>query len=293
MRISPIKQNIQTFKQNWHVFAYDDEMSQKRREYIREHMGFDKTLEEDEIRNSGRLEEFELNQLIKSLILEPPILPDNNPEINKEKLYEAYLPNLESTYGYGSYKCALGGISKKQADIIKQAGISTIVFCTPYGSKDFDNIKTFYFPVQDYSFQNAIAYNEEGFIKSKMHYTQDIPYYSEQMRQEDIKYYKEQYQMQKREAIDALVKYIKIMQKENVLIGCEFGTHATDSALVLDFFFNPKADIMLAKRDYMFGLIMMSIYRNLTPEDKKAMGWDEEFDKNFPKRLEKYGFLVD
>lgn len=50
---------------------------------------------------------------------------------------------------------------------------------------------------------------------------------------------------------------------------------------------------MLFNRDKYFGEIMRRIYENLSQEDKQAMGWDEEFDKNFLKRLENYGYWID
>ncbi len=83
------------------------------------------------------------------------------------------------------------------------------------------------------------------------------------------------------------------LKKGNVLIGCDLGISRTNCALCLDFFFNPKAEIIHRGYDRYFGYEMVNIYKNLSDEDKKAMGWDEEFDKNFIKSLKSYGYCMD
>ena len=101
------------------------------------------------------------------------------------------------------------------------------------------------------------------------------------------------YQTEKEKFNKEFVEFIQAMQKGNVLIGCDLGINRTNRALCLDFFFNPKAKIIHRGHDRYFGYKMVNIYKNLSDEDKKAMGWDEEFDKNFIKRLERYGYKVD
>ena len=104
---------------------------------------------------------------------------------------------------------------------------------------------------------------------------------------------KELYQKDVKDFCGNFVKFIQKKKKKNVLIGCEFGTHDTDFALWLNKLFNPKGKTMVNRIDIYDGFKIKRIYQLLSQEDKKAMGWDDEFDKNFLKRLERYGFWID
>ena len=256
-----MKLNTPNFSSKWHIFC-QDESSKKERQYIREHL--EEPLKDDEIKNSGRLDEYELNQLVKSLILTKPVFkkePEENPEINYELLKNAGLSNFKPLYGNNSFRAGLNDLTKKQLETVKQAGIKHIVDLRKWGETiHCDGIDVFNFPILDIN-QNITEMYEGEYIE--------------------------------KELCNKLVKFIQTMQKENVLIGCEYGTYTTDCAIQFNYFLNPKADIMLNSRNKQFGITLQTIYESLSQEDKEAMGWDSEFDKNFINKLERYGYWVD
>ena len=291
MKIQPIN-----FKSNWRVFCYDDESSKKDREYIREHL--EEPFKDYEIRSSGRLSEYELNQLIKSMILNRPIFkkePEENPEINYELLESSELYNFEPLYGNNSIRASVDNLSKEQLEIIKQAGIKHIIDLRNWGEPiKYDGIEVINFPILDINQNTAIKMTEEEYIEKQLELDRQMRI--GELTSEELEKIKEgskiSYQQDRKELCDNFVRFIQTMQKENVLIGCEFGTKTTDYAIQLNYFFNPKADIMLFSRDKYFGMTMQRIYENLSTEDKEAIGWDSEFDKNFLNRLEDRGYWI-
>ena len=289
MKIQPIN-----FKSNWRIFCYDDESSKKDREYIRERL--EEPFKEYELRSSGRLDEYELNQLIKSLVLAKPVLKqeaEENPEINYELLESAELYNFEPLYGNNSIRASVDNLSKEQLEIIKQAGIKRIVDLRNWGEPiKHDGIEVLNFPLLNINQNTVVKMTEEEYIEKQFEIDRQmrIGEFAPEEISIATKALKERYQQDRKDLCDKFVKFIQTMQKENVLIGCEFGTKTTDYAIQLNYFFNPNADIMLFGKDKYFGMTMQRIYENLSQEDKEAMGWDSEFDKNFLKRLEQMGY---
>ncbi|MBQ8475864.1 hypothetical protein IJ531_02265, partial [bacterium] len=124
--------------------------------------------------------------------------------------------------------------------------------------------------------------SKEYYTRKQAQYNTDITPY---------KYVKEQWEQETRAFIERFIKYIQVLQKDNYYIGCEMGTFSTNLALMLNFFFNPLASktpnciTPTTKRDLKK---IISLYKNLTPGDKKRLNWDDDFDKNFEKRVKKY-----
>ena len=81
-------------------------------------------------------------------------------------------------------------------------------------------------------------------------------------------------------------KFMNVMRKGNLYVGCGFGVNSTSNALKLDYIFN-------SKRNYIeeFSLTpseitsMRALYKNLTPKDKIAFGINEDFDMEIRKNL--------
>lgn len=96
-----------------------------------------------------------------------------------------------------------------------------------------------------------------------------------------------------REYIQDVINFIKIIQKGDYYIGCSFGTHATDYALLLNEFFNPKCKLISKVSINNKGLLwdylrMIKITaKQLENDDKKALGWTPEFEKQFNERMAK------
>ena len=82
------------------------------------------------------------------------------------------------------------------------------------------------------------------------------------------------------EDTNKLVDFIKNMQSDNVFIGCVLGTNQTDAALLINQYFNPLCKD--TKSYPIQGIATLDIFRdicdNLTPEQKKAMAWTQEFE---------------
>lgn len=95
-----------------------------------------------------------------------------------------------------------------------------------------------------------------------------------------------------REYIDALIRFIQTVQKGDYYIGCSHGTAITDQALLLSRFFNPKDKmffpVKLEKIVHKSFLDIMPYQAKLfTPEDKQALGWTPQFEKEFNTNIEK------
>ena len=72
------------------------------------------------------------------------------------------------------------------------------------------------------------------------------------------------------------------MQEEYIYIGCEFGTYKTDMGIVLNKMFNPKLEKPnLCRTSVNIDTCsnLENIYKLLTDNDKKLLGWDKNFEK--------------
>lgn len=127
--------------------------------------------------------------------------------------------------------------------------------------------------------------------------------YSEACKELGIKYFNipiDSAEIESREIIEKLPDLFKIINEENYYIACALGLHRTDIALALNYLFNPiKHAIPEMKGHQRNGLFksddimrrINSIYKSLTEEDLKKLGWDEHFDAVFNER--KQLFLKD
>ena len=78
------------------------------------------------------------------------------------------------------------------------------------------------------------------------------------------------------------------MQKIMYTLAVNLDTYETDTALMFNYLFNPEAkntpSCIKPSSLITFGRIK-NLYKNLTAENKKELGWDEEFDKDFIPKL--------
>lgn len=79
------------------------------------------------------------------------------------------------------------------------------------------------------------------------------------------------------------------MQEDNIYIGCQHGANDTDIALILNDFFNPKLEGKIKTKiqptESDFPIKLNTIYDMFTKEDKKLLGWTNEFEKRLVRRL--------
>ena len=89
--------------------------------------------------------------------------------------------------------------------------------------------------------------------------------------------------------IKKLVDFIKVIQQDNVYIGCQHGANDTDIAFIINDFFNPqlsgKVKTRIPSNDADFPFKLNMIYDAFTKEQKKALGWTKEFEQKLIKKL--------
>ncbi len=293
MKILPVSHNIQNFLFGKTVFCYDDYVSKQRRRYIREHLENDLNIKDID-NTQGRLSEYELNKLIKSLILaKPKFDKEQTEEVNEEILLSADITNFKSLYDKNNcYRAALNNLKLEDIEILKQAGIKRIVdlrgHCFDTGEvKDIEYIS---FNINDLFYEKPFMFSEQEYIQKQIEHENK---YGRNITKEQIQTFKKVHEKERKKFNNRFVNFILATQKGNALMGCEFGTHNTDYATCLIHFFNPKAGIMWSRCNKYFGITMRAIYENLSPEDKQKLGWDEEYDKNFLKNLENNRYWID
>ena len=91
------------------------------------------------------------------------------------------------------------------------------------------------------------------------------------------------------EDIKKLVDFIKVVQQDNLYIGCQHGANDTDIAFIINDFFNPKLEgkvkTTIPPYDVDFPMKLNMIYEAITKEQKKALGWTKEFEQKLIKKL--------
>lgn len=252
------------------VLGYDDEISKMRRQHIREHYYDDIMPYQSIYEREKRLEEFELNKLIGSLlgkklntgassgeIKQKPVNPN---EINSELMYKLSVYNVKPIYGTNSWR---GSTALKDSDLIllKKAGIKTVIPLS-YGGVLEESCKKYdlnylYFDSDFDMFYND-AFKWKGCTNN---------------------------------FIDEFVKFIQTMQQDNVYVGCEFGTNTTDNMLMLNNFFNPYAKntkTYINRLNSCYVPSLQTFVQNMTQEHKNAMGWTKEFEKEVLAKISKY-----
>ena len=255
------------------VLGYDDEISKMRRQHIREHYYDDIMPYQSIYEREKRLEEFELNKLIGSLlgkklntgassgeIKQKPVNPN---EINSELMYKLSVYNVKPIYGTNSWR---GSTALKDSDLIllKKAGIKTVIPLS-YGGVLEESCKKYdlnylYFDSDFDMFYND-AFKWKGCTNN---------------------------------FIDKFVKFIQTMQQDNVYVGCEFGTNRTDNMLMLNNFFNPYAKntkTYINRLNSCYVPSLQTFVQNMTQEHKNAMGWTKEFEKEVLAKISKYAKL--
>ena len=91
--------------------------------------------------------------------------------------------------------------------------------------------------------------------------------------------------------INDFIKFIQTMQKGNLYIGCEFGTYTTENALMLNAHFNPlflRGQKFISIYNRVLTPKLINLYKNLTTEHKRLLGWTKEYDQLVLKRLQSY-----
>lgn len=308
MKILRIESSRQIFKSSNDdlILGYDDNMSKERRSYIREHYTSYSVPHYKTIENNGRLDEYKLDSLIKTLFgkntslqtLRSKTRSDSSKNIKSQtnpdlmKTFPGY--NITFILGSNSYRGGTTEISDENIGILKQAGIKSVICLVDSNLSPilFENygIEFYRFPFNTHIFEQDAFKTKNQVISETKKLQRDILGASEVEVENAIRKNLEDWQGNKEYFIKKFIKFIQIMQKGNVYIGCEFGTYNTDNALMLNHFFNPdaaKTPDCISCFNVKSLLKLKNLYRNLDDNSKLQLGWNEDFDSNFLPRLKR------
>lgn len=185
--------------------------------------------------------------------------------------------------------------------LLKAAGVNTVIDVRERrsGIREEDGITFIGF---DMSSPTSIWANHPAFLSKAIYessleqkFDETKKYLSSEERKKTLDYNEEcvrDFDKDSREFIDKFVTVISHLNKGGCAFGCTNGCNDTSNMMIFDYYFNPKSDYELTpladrqgRKLMMIGVI--NLYKKLTPEDKEKMGWDDEFDKNFMKRVVK------
>ena len=284
MKVNPIKSF--TFKANNfnedNTLGYDDEISQSRRNFIREHYDSYRMPYQSIYETEGRLSEYRLNNLINTLTNKPR-------KVDYSSIISLPVPNIRSI-GNNSYRGASMVDKPECLQVLKDAGIKHVI--SLYYSPEYE--KAVKQTGLDYHCFDMKRGNEAGIeglwscdvCKSKQSYENLIKgIFGDDKNAIEIRLVA--YDRDSRGPIDELVGFVKRMQEGYCYVGCEFGTNTTSDALVyINRAFNPQDGRELEFFDYYKADCLRNLYDKLTVNDKKLMGWTKQFDLNFLPKLE-------
>ncbi len=272
------------------VMGYDDPISSKRREIIREHLEEKTGLVYQQYYGLPK-SDYEMNQMLKSWglkidnITKEIIIPDdlnfialgnNNfrgPLSNAYLIYKKLKESGITTVIYADYN-----ISKQEE--VNNAGINSInLYAQNYVNGGKEDI-----------FSDFAFIEEEYYIRGR---AETYEYYSKYEKEFSSKEFVDKklekdrdiFRTKSREFIDELIKAVRAWQNGGCIIGCMFGCDLTDYALIVIDAFNPKGDsrVLCKKLSPFRKKCIGTLYKKLTEQDKNAMGWTKEFESSFLK----------
>ncbi len=284
MKVNPIKSF--TFKANNfnedNTLGYDDEISQSRRKFIREHYDSYRMPYQSIYETEGRLSEYRLNNLINTLTNKPR-------KVDYSSIISLPVPNIRSI-GNNSYRGASMVDKPECLQVLKDAGIKHVI--SLYYSPEYEKaVKQTGLDYHCFNMKRSNDGRPEGLWSSDVCNSRQS--YENILKGEfgddkyAIKIRMDAYDRKSRGQIDELVGFVRRMQEGYCYVGCEFGTNATRDALVyINRAFNPQDGRELEFFDYYKADLLRNLYDKLTVNDKKLMGWTKQFDLNFLPKLE-------
>ncbi|MCM1073049.1 MAG: hypothetical protein NC334_04515 [Bacteroides sp.] len=302
MNVCRIENFNLSFRSNDDILGFDDDESVSRREYIRNYHLNQASPYYSILENSGRLSEYQLQKLMGGLLGRKvdvksmtKLLPEQKESsaTDYDLMKNLPLANVKLIPTVQSYRGSTPAGNLSALPLLKEAGIKHIVDLHGYDNLakacEENEIDYLFFYVTENMDEDDIFMTKEQFArKTKGMYNSAI------LSPSLIQHYTDaavlRWQRRLDESLDKFVRFIQTMRKEDVYIGCEYGTSRTNNALLLNHFFNPKADRTpncVTKFNYGLLFSIESLYKNLTDSHKAQMGWTEEFDKNFLTRLKK------
>lgn len=265
------------------ITGYDDYVSSDWRDIIRK-----------KLENRARLSYYDYYELPKSdyemesMIKSWGLKVDH---ISKEIIVPKYLNTI--SLSNNNFRGALPEYNTDYKNL-KKSGITTIIAATYYNDtkKLAENNGLEYIELYANNsmeniggiFDDVAFCNEDKYMK---YYNDDD--YNEDCNLSDkelIEKKRTDFETKNREFIENLIKSVRAWQKGCCFIGCTMGTDATSTAISLIDAFDPKGDGISSdylRHDETFSVGIL--YKKLTSQDKKLMGWTKEFEQSFRKRF--------
>lgn len=239
----------------------------------------------EEYLSKGRMSDYELQKLIKNLTKQPQSI--SNDEINGLQIY-----NLRPVGNNNSYAGAVLAARPLELKTLKEAGIERVIDLVGYEGYESDcksnGLEYIKFSLGSDYLNNAACCRKQDWLKHKMEELRFLN--SEDEVQEFIRNSNQNYETEARHFITEFIDFINAMRKGNLYIGCEYGSGKTDCALRLNCIFNPEHKQFFYKKPAAIECdAAAALHSKLTPEDKHAMEYTQEFDESITERLSEYG----
>ena len=273
------------------ITGYDDYESSMKRKALREHLEDSLHLGYQDYYELPKSDE-EMERMLKSWGLKVD-------HITKKITVPSWL-NLIAL-GNNNYRGALPNFSGYKA--LKESGIKTVISATPHDNhKDaVEKNRMEYIELvvkhpsitglKDYIFADLAFTDEDYYMYKKKSDYDDYSKYEESFAEKFsdkifVEKIRNEFRTKSRKFIDELIKAVQAWQRGCCFIGCEFGTMMTSCALSVIDAFNAKGNgIASSYLNDLEKYDIATLYKKLTLQDKKLMGWTKEFEKAFQKRF--------
>ena len=269
------------------IMGYDDEPSQNVRNAIREWHKIYSMPYQSIYEKEYRLTDYQLGKLLKPLI-------NKSEAIDYSTIMSLPIYNVQPIDSKQS--CFRGAtlVNKPEClEIIKKCGIERVVDLigyTKYKHSAISRDLEYYSP--NFGKMTSVVWSEPAFQTQNEFIKNELQFLTFKERNDPkvIENIKKKYPEESKNSVAEFVEFIKVLQKGRYYIGCEFGTDRTRAYLLLNDVFNPKADIKTELKLKNYAAVfemdnMYKLYKKLTPEHKKQLGWTKEFEKNVLERL--------
>lgn len=269
------------------VFGYDDEISQLRRNYIREHYNSYVMPYQSIYETEGRKSEYELNKMLKALLSRPN-------HVSNSAMQNIPLTGVEAI-NKTSYRGCSPMADLSSLKLLKEAGIKHIVDIEGFEELAQEcqkhNLKYSNFLIEEEVdfYDRDMFKTKNEIVLERTQFFRDIIGADPERVEQGVNAGLASWEKSKRGMIGYFTDFINTMQEGNVYIGCKCGTIRTDIALMLNQLFNPKQANYPNHIEYSQKFLDNAeiLYKNLTESDKLKMGWDKVFDSQFLKKLGK------
>ena len=166
-------------------------------------------------------------------------------------------------------------------EILKKAGVKTIIDLRAGQEKDYDGIKHFTKLCTAHSSfgENPAFMTKKGYVDHKVARYRRYGFDKETLKKDAIRV-AEEWEEEKAKLVDILAEYVDLVNQGNFYIGCDLGTASTTEALAINNIINPKVYLIGGRFSKNQACKYLNLLQNLTDEDKKKIGITPDFYKD-------------